>query len=99
MLGVSSNTIAVGWRSAARHSSILVPSTNTGSIPYCGSSVLTIQWQEPNSARAATTRSPVFSVLSIAPCTAAIPVAVQRHASAPSISASRPSSICKREYW
>ncbi len=73
-------------------------------MPYCGSSVLTIQWQEPNKARAATTRSPVFKALSMAPCTAAMPVAVQRQASAPSISASRASSIAtvgleKREYW
>jgi len=41
---------------------------------------------------------------SIEACTAAIPVAVQRQASAPSISASRASSmftvgLAKREYW
>ena len=52
----------------------------------------------------ATTRSPAFRWDSIAPCTAAMPVAVTRQASAPSISASRSSSMAtvglpKREYW
>ena len=73
-------------------------------MPYCGSSVLTIQWQEPNSARAATTRSPAFRPHSSAALTAAMPVAVQRQASAPSIAASFCSSmltvgLAKREYW
>ncbi len=52
----------------------------------------------------ATTRSPVLRWQSIAACTAAIPVAVARQASAPSIAASRASSIAtvglpNREYW
>ena len=73
-------------------------------MPNFGSSVETIQWQEPNSAREATTRSPAFRCDSSAALTAAMPVAVVRHASAPSIRHSRCSSIvtvglAKREYW
>ena len=73
-------------------------------MPNFGSRVETIQWQEPNSARDATTRSPAFSCASSAAFTAAMPVAVVRQASAPSISASRSSSmvrvgLAKREYW
>jgi hypothetical protein len=66
--------------------------------------VETIQWQEPNSAREAMTRSPVLRWASSAACTAAMPVAVARQASAPSMAASRASSMAtvglpKREYW
>ena len=63
-----------------------------------------IQWQEPNRAREATTRSPALRWLSSAEDTAAMPVAVTRQASAPSSSARRVSSavtvgLPKREYW
>ena len=72
-------------------------------MPNFGSNVETIQWHDPNSARAATTRSPAFRWDSIAAFTAAMPVAVVRQASAPSIRHSRSSSIvsvglAKREY-
>ena len=56
-------------------------------MPNFGSRVETIQWQEPNRARAATTRSPVFRCESSAALTAAMPVAVVRQSSAPSIRA------------
>ncbi len=73
-------------------------------MPKRGSRVETIQWQEPNSAREATTRSPAFRCDISAAFTAAIPEAVTRHASAPSSAARRRSSIVtvglpKREYW
>ena len=63
-----------------------------------------IQWQEPKRAREATTRSPVFKPHITALCTAAMPVAVARQASAPSILARQSCSIvtvglAKREYW
>ena len=64
--GDSSSTIAAGRDSAVRQASISVPSTNSNAMPYRGSRVETIQWHDPNSARDATTRSPVFKWLSIA---------------------------------
>ena len=72
-------------------------------MPNFGSSVDTIQWHDPNSARDATTRSPAFRCASSAAFTAAMPVAVVRQASAPSIRHSRSSSmlsvgLAKREY-
>jgi len=80
------------------------PSTNSPVMPNFGRRVETIQWQEPNSAREATTRSPAFRCDSSAAFTAAMPLPVARQASAPSISASRRSSMAtvglpKREYW
>ena len=73
-------------------------------MPSRGSSVDTIQWQAPNSARDATTRSPAFRWASSAAFTAAMPEAVAQQASAPSSNARRRSSIAtvglpKREYW
>src|SRR5579875_837413 len=102
--GLSSSTKATGCASAACHCSSFVPSTNSVAIPKRGSSVETIQWQAPNKAREATTRSPAFKCANSAACTAAMPEAVTRHASAPSSKASRFSSMVtvgfpKREYW
>ena len=85
--GVSSSTSCVGrgQRRRATGRDRRRPRTRF-SMPKRGSRVETIQWQEPNSAREATTRSPAFRCASSAACTAAMPVAVARQASAPSIS-------------
>ena len=73
-------------------------------MPNFGNNVETIQWHEPNKARDATTRSPAFRCDNNAALTAAMPVAVVRQASAPSIRHNRSSSmvkvgLAKREYW
>ena len=52
-----------------------------------------IQWQEPNSTRDDTTRSPAFRKHSIDAATAAMPLGVARQVSAPSSRRSRSSNM------
>ena len=76
---------------ASRQASRSVPSISSVSIPKRGKMSAMIYWQEPKSARAATTRSPAFNWHIIDAKTAAMPLAVARQASAPSRSRRRSS--------
>ena len=69
------------------------PSTNTVSTPQRGRISLHTTKHDPNRLRAATSRSPPASSAPSEVNTAAIPVAVAKHASAPSIRRSRSSNI------
>jgi hypothetical protein len=87
--GDSKKTAVVGSAKAARHCSRSGPSTNTVSTPQRGRISFRITKQEPNSDRAATTRSPAASSAPRAVKTADMPDAVAKHASVPSSSRSR----------
>ncbi len=91
--GVSKNTAVVGSDRAFSHWSRSSPSTNTVSTPQRGRISLHTTKQEPNRLRAATSRSPAFSSAPSAVNTADMPLAVPKHASAPSIRRSRSSNI------
>ena len=91
--GVSKNTAWVGTDSASSHCDKSSPSTNTVSTPQRGRISLHTTKHEPNRLRAATNRSPAASSAPSDVNTAAIPVAVAKHAGAPSISRSRSSNI------
>ena len=82
--GDSKNTAVVGSDRAARHCSRSGPSTKTVSTPQRGRISFRITKQEPNSERAATTRSPAASRAPRAVNTADMPDAVAKHASVPS---------------
>ena len=69
-------------------------STIVVAMPNLGSNVSASQRHEPNAARPATIWSPLWSWHSSAAVIAAMPDAIVRHASAPSSSAMRSSSIC-----
>ena len=91
--GVSKNTACVGLDSASSHCDRSSPSTNTVSIPQRGRISLHTTKHDPNRLRAATSRSPAASSAPSEVKTAAMPVAVAKHAGAPSISRSRSSNI------
>ena len=93
LVGLSRKKSFVFGRTAFSQFSIFVPSTSVASIPYFGISVSTTQRQEPNSARAATTWSPALALHRSAAETAAMPEAVARASSAPSIAHMRFSNM------
>ena len=80
-------------RIAAFHAAKSVPFTSVEVTPKRGSHSSITQRQEPNSALAATTWSPALTSPISAVVTAAMPVAVERAASAPSSAAMRFSNM------
>ena len=91
--GVSKNTAWVGTDSASSHCARSSPSTKTVSTPHRGRISLHTTKHDPNRLRAATSRSPAPSSAPSEVNTAAMPLAVAKHAGAPSISRSRSSNI------
>ncbi|MCY1170172.1 hypothetical protein D9M73_102330 [compost metagenome] len=102
LAGVSKKNTLVLALAASSNACGSRASTTVVSMPNLGSSVSTSQRHDPNAARPATTWSPVWSWHSNTAVIAAMPVAIVRHASAPSSKAIRASSIstvgfCSRE--
>jgi hypothetical protein len=91
--GVSKNTAWVGTDNASSHCARSSPSTNTVWTPHRGRISLHTTKHDPNRLRAATSRSPAANRAPNDVNTAAIPVAVAKHAGAPSIRRSRSSNI------
>lgn len=89
---LSKNTARVPGVTAASHSASFVPSTSATSTPKRARMSSTYR-HDPNSCRAATTRSPGLTSAISAPFTAAMPEAVAKASSVPSSDAIRSSNM------